>query len=297
VEKSNKTIMILGASGMVGHLVSYYLVDKGYDIITVSRKLFKCGTNINGDLRNNHFLHNILNFINYDIIINCTGILNKECDINKKDAIYINSYLPHILAENCEYKNKKLIHISTDCIFLGEKDGNYNESSIPDGNTNYSFTKILGEIYNKNNLTFRTSIIGPDINQNGIGLINWFMLKDSPLQGYSNHIWTGVTSLCLAKAIDEAINLNINGLYHLVNNDTINKLDLLILLNKYLINNNKEIIPSFGEKNINKSLINTRKDFNFIVPSYENMICELSQYMKNFKNLYPHYNKYMEFNK
>ena len=38
-------------------------------------------------------------------------------------SIYINSLLPHILADHCKNFNSKLIHISTDCVFSGKIDG------------------------------------------------------------------------------------------------------------------------------------------------------------------------------
>src|SRR5699024_1115052 len=106
----------------------------------------------------------------------------------------------------------KIIHMSTDCVFSG-KIGNYKEDSLRDGETFYDRSKALGELDNQKDLTFRNSIIGPDINENGIGLFNWFMKQEGSINGYSKAIWTGVTTLTLAKAMDSALKEDLVGIY------------------------------------------------------------------------------------
>ena len=178
-------------------------------------------------------------------------------------------------------------NMSTDCVFSGRR-GTYNEASIPDGETYYDRTKALGEVNDSRNLTFRNSIVGPDMYENGIGLFNWFMKQNAPIGGYTKAVWTGVTTLTLAKAMDAALETNLSGLYNLVNNDTISKYELLGLFNKYFkdgklqINENPDFI-------CDKSLVNNRKDFPFIVPSYEIMVQEMHEWIISHKELYPHY--------
>ena len=177
--------------------------------------------------------------------------------------------------------------MSTDCVFSGRR-GTYNEASIPDGETYYDRTKALGEVNDSRNLTFRNSIVGPDMYENGIGLFNWFMKQNAPIGGYTKAVWTGVTTLTLAKAMDAALETNLSGLYNLVNNDTISKYELLGLFNKYFkdgklqVNENPDFI-------CDKSLVNNRKDFPFIVPSYEIMVQEMHEWIISHKELYPHY--------
>jgi dTDP-4-dehydrorhamnose reductase len=51
-----------------------------------------------------------------------------------------------------------------------------------------------------------------------------------------------------------------------------------------------EIIP-FEDYHVDKSLLNTRTDADFVIPDYETMIIELCDFMKNHKNsLYKRYN-------
>lgn len=280
-------VLVLGASGMVGHVIAIYLQERGFKVTTFTRSPFKYCQNIIGDATDHHKLSGIIKEKRYDAIINSIGILNEEADYNKPLAILLNSYLPHFLSQLAQSKASKVIQISTDCVFSG-KEGSYTEKSLPDGLAFYDKTKALGEIVNKRDLTFRTSIIGPDLNKEGAGLFNWFMSQVSDINGYSSAIWTGVTSLVLAEAIESALAQNLTGLYHLVNNVSISKLELLNMFNHYMRCDRLNIKPS-DIVMIDKSLINTRKDFIFTIPEYAIMVAEMKEWIKGHRELYPHY--------
>ncbi|HRS83041.1 MAG TPA: sugar nucleotide-binding protein, partial [Smithellaceae bacterium] len=225
----------------------------------------------------------------YDVIINCIGILNQAADENRSAAIYLNSYLPHLIADIIKDKKTKLIHMSTDCVFAGNT-GPYYENSFRDGLSFYDRTKALGEVEDDKNLTFRNSVVGPDMNENGIGLFNWFMKQTGTIHGFTGALWTGVTTFTLAKAMEKAMEENLCGLYNLVNNDVISKHDLLVLFNKYFRNNSLTILKN-DDLRLDKSLRNTRKDFSFAVPSYERMVQEMKVWVDAHPTLYPHYQK------
>ena len=124
-----------------------------------------------------------------------------------------------------------LIHISTDCVFSGNK-GNYIETDYRDARDIYGLSKALGEIDNENDLTIRTSIIGPELKTNGEGLFHWFLSQKGNVYGYTDAIWGGVTTLEFAKAIDCAIEQRITGLINLTNKVPISKYELLKLSQK-----------------------------------------------------------------
>jgi dTDP-4-dehydrorhamnose reductase len=280
-------ILVLGASGMAGHTITVYLNDKGYDVTAFTRTPFNLCKNIIGNVEEEGFLSQVLLKNNYDAVINCIGILNKEADDNKSVAVYLNSYLPHFIADCLRDTKTKLIHMSTDCVFSG-KTGGYSENSLRDGESFYDRTKALGEVIDDKNLTLRNSIIGPDMREDGIGLFNWFMKQSGTINGYTKAIWTGVTTITLAKAMEIALKENLSGLYNLVNNTTISKYELCSLFNKYFRNGEIEIKPS-DEVKLNKSLINNRKDFSFTIPSYEQMMIEMLEWINSHRALYPHY--------
>lgn len=280
-------ILILGVKGMAGHMIALYLRSKQYEIVGFAKDKVDFCDCIVGDALDTQNLREILDKNEFDIVVNCIGVLNQKVDLNKADGIFLNSYLPHFIAQCIKDKKTKLIHLSTDCIFSG-KVGGYVENSPADSYTLYGQSKALGEVNDARNLTIRTSIIGPDRNRDGIGLMNWFLSQKNPVYGYSRVKWTGVTTLTLAQSIDAAIKQNIAGVYHLVNNQCISKYELLMIMNEELRDIKIEIIPQ-DEIYCDKSLVNTRVDFDFKIPSYRDMIQELNIWMQTYHEFYKHY--------
>jgi dTDP-4-dehydrorhamnose reductase len=282
-------ILVLGATGMAGHTIALYFKERGNNVITFSRTPFTHCDNIIGDVFDSEKIKALLIDDDFDAVINCIGILNKEAEKNSFKAVYLNSYLPHLIVETLKERKTKFIQMSTDCVFSGNT-GPYYENSFCDGKTFYDRTKALGEINDCKNLTFRNSIIGPDMNQNGIGLFNWFMKQKNHVYGFNGAIWTGVSTLTLAKAMEKALEQNLCGLYNLVNNETITKYELVRLFNKYFANN-QIVVEKEENFKLDKALTNTRKDFLFCIPTYEFMIKEMKDWVDEHSHLYPHYIK------
>ncbi len=283
-------IIVFGANGMAGHMVALYLQEQGHEVTGfVKRKndMFLC---IEGNAMDTKLVKEILaggGEYNYDIIINCIGILNKAVDAKLAEGIYINSVLPHLLEECVSGTKTRVIHISSDCVFSGNT-GHYRENSYPDAESYYGRTKALGELGDGNNLTIRTSIVGPELKKDGIGLFHWFMSQTGFVNGFTEVIWSGVTTLELAKAIDSAMKQGLTGLYHLVNNTVISKYELLCLFNRYL-NENRTVIHQNGSFINDKSLEDTRLELQHKIPSYEVMVQELAVWMQKHPWLYAQY--------
>ena len=279
--------LVLGCNGMAGHTISLYLQEQGHHVVGLAKTKSKYVESIIGDATKIVELKKIIVDGEYDSVINCIGILNNFAEKNKALAVKLNSYLPHALVEITNGLKTQVIHMSTDCVFSG-KSGGYSETSFRDGETFYDRSKALGEIEDDKNLTLRNSIIGPDINPNGIGLLNWFMQQKDPIQGFTKAIWTGQTTLQLAKTMEVAALNKVHGLYNAVPSNSISKYELLMLFNKYL-RNNKVIINPIEGVNLDKTLVRTRYDFDFEIPNYETMIREMAEWMYNHKSMYPHY--------
>ena len=240
-----------------------------------------------GDACDKEFVKKLVLSGNFDTVINCIGILNKAAEDNKALATYLNSYFPHFLAEITRDTNIQVIHMSTDCVFSGKR-GEYKEDDFQDGETFYDRSKALGELNDKKNITLRNSIVGPDINPNGIGLLNWFMQQEKEINGYTKAMWTGQTTLQLAKTMEYAALNRSNGLVNAVPSCSISKCDLCGLFNKYL-RNGKIIINPIEGINADKSLKRTNFEFDYLIPDYETQIKELADWIFKHKELYPHY--------
>ena len=279
--------LILGASGMAGHVISIYLKEKGHDVAGYCRRSIGFVEYIKGDIKNVQRLKNVIETENYDIVVNAAGVLNQFAEADKESAVFLNSYLPHLLAKLTENMNTRVIHMSTDCVFSG-KNAPYTENSFRDGESFYERSKALGELNDGKNLTLRNSIVGPDINENGIGLFNWFMKQNGEINGYTNAMWTGMTTLQLAKTIEAAALSDAHGLVNMVYKENISKYELLKLFDRYMRNNEVKINP-YDDFSLDKTLVRTNFEFDYTVPDYETMIIEMSKWIHEHKYLYPHY--------
>jgi dTDP-4-dehydrorhamnose reductase len=277
-----KKILILGSTGMLGHqVVNHFLKFDDYDVIDIAFRSKLRDETIISNVTDKTAFEKIVTELNPDFIVNCIGVLIHGSN-NVENAIYLNAYLPHQLKKISKNIGAKLIHISTDCVFSGDK-GGYIESDVKDGKGVYSQTKILGEIEDDVNLTLRTSIIGPELKNNGEGLFHWFMGQSGDISGFTKSIWSGVTTIELAKIIKWAIDGKITGLYHATNNSSINKYKLLELFKKYT---EKEVSISPVEgRGIDKSFVDTRALVDYEIPDYENMIKEMIVNIKS-SNMY-----------
>lgn len=271
---------------MAGHVITRYFESLNkYKITNIALEKLNDKTII-ANVEEKQLVKEIISKYKPHIIINCIGLLVKA-SLNHPDlAIYLNSFFPHYLAKLGREMKFKLIHLSTDCVFSGHK-GDYSEYDFKDAEDMYGRTKALGEIINNKDLTFRLSIIGPEIRENATGLFHWFLTQKGEISGYSKVYWTGVTTLELAKAIDSAIEQNLTSLYHLVPKKKISKFELLNLIKEVWRKSIK--IKKVDEPKLDKSLINNRKDFKYEIPDYRKMLTELYEWMKNWN--YRKYNQ------
>ena len=274
-------VLVLGNNGMLGHVLyqkfqSNYF-NKKYDVIGINRS--------DHQRDKKSYRLDILNFNEFEqfiknkqpkYIINCVGFL-LQASIDKPSlAIHTNSLLPHFLNEKSEKYNFKLIHVSTDCVFDGKK-GMYKEIDKKNETNYYGLTKNLGEINNNRNLTIRTSIIGPELKSNPSGLFNWVISqKCNTINGYSNAMWSGLTTIELSKFIIWSLDKNITGIVHATNSVGISKYNLIKLINQIF---NLEInLLKNKDYEIDKTLLNTKiNDYNF--PPYIKMIEEMKDWI------------------
>ena len=177
-----------------------------------------------------------------DVVINCIGLVKQlaEAD-NPLHAVPINTLLPHRLARLCELSRARLVHISTDCVFAGDK-GAYCESDASDAEDLYGKSKYLGEVDFPHAITLRTSIIGHEL-QSAHGLIDWFLSQQGKCKGYTRAIFSGLPTVVLARIIRDVVipHSKLHGVYH-VAAKPISKYDLLKMVAE-VYGKNIEIMP------------------------------------------------------
>ncbi len=175
----------------------------------------------------------IIKKIEPNVVVNAVGII-KQVPLAKNiiDTLSVNSIFPHQLGELAEEFQFRLINISTDCVFSGEK-GNYTESDLADAHDLYGKSKYLGEVSAGNCLTLRTSIIGREL-ETAHSLVEWFLSnRGKSVKGFVKAVYTGFPTVVVADILSNLIenHPNLCGLYH-VSSEPISKFNLLTLINE-----------------------------------------------------------------
>ena len=282
-----KKILVLGSGGLIGHKIYLHLKNNPkFKLYSLSKSTKIDNKTIIHDVSNFKKLKSLIKKIEPNYIINCIGLLIKDSENDKLKSILLNALLPNKLYSFSKKNKYKLIHLSTDCVFSGNNKKPYLETDIPDGTSNYSKTKSLGEINEIDALTIRTSIVGPQL-KDGSELFHWFMKQNGEIFGYKNAYWSGITTLELAKGVEWLILNNINGIYHLTNGKKISKYHLLNLFKKFT-KKTVNINPQLDFKT-DKSFVDSRKEIDYQIPTYKTMIKNMINDIKSNKILYSHY--------
>jgi dTDP-4-dehydrorhamnose reductase len=170
-----------------------------------------------------------------EVVVNCVGAV-KQAETGQRPipAIRINSLFPHELAAACRESSVRMVHVSTDCVFSGER-GRYSEEDVPDATDIYGRSKLLGEISGEGLLTLRTSLIGREL-RSSLGLLEWLISnRGGSVRGFSQAVFSGLTTIALAEEIGALLEdqPELEGLWHLAS-EPIDKLELLSMLNREL---------------------------------------------------------------
>lgn len=256
---------------MAGHVVYWWLKQRGYEVIShVYRNKLIEDSEV-ADLYDNLKTINKL-AKKADVVVNCVGLLPANCSCWPHKAAYLNSFLPHYLTTKV-----KTIHISTDCVFSGSR-GSYTESDPKDAQSLYGLTKSAGELIQDNvHLTIRTSIVGPEIKADGSGLFAWYQRQQGHIEGWVNAFWNGVTTFELAKFVEHALENKLSGLCHLTSGAPISKFSLLKLFRQITPGNFVSITPRVLNEAVDKSLVITR-DVGWRYTRIEDQLYELKDW-------------------
>lgn len=233
-------ILVLGASGMLGNAMIRVLSEKAdwqvYGTVRTenSKRFFNegiAGRLISGiDAGQHDMLVQAFIRTRPDVVINCVGLVKQLAEADDPlQAIPVNALLPHRLARLCELSGARLVHVSTDCVFAGDR-GGYRESDPPDAGDLYGRSKLLGEVAYPHTVTLRTSMIGHEL-QGAHGLVGWFLSQQGRCNGFTRAVFSGLPTVALAQIVRDAVipRAALSGVYH-VAAQPISKYDLLKLV-------------------------------------------------------------------
>ena len=146
-------ILVIGAGGQLARCIA--------DIITeADEAIFLTHSDL--DITDKDKVYNTIIGKRPNVVINCAAYVNiYEAEKNIVDAYNVNCLGVMYLAQACKTAGSKLIHISTDYVFDGEKNTPYKEDDVCRPLNFYGMTKYLGELTalkeNPETIVIRTS--------------------------------------------------------------------------------------------------------------------------------------------
>jgi dTDP-4-dehydrorhamnose reductase len=234
-------VLVLGASGMLGNAVfKVFSADASHEVwgtlrgaaaVAAFAPQYRARLLLGVDVLDQDALLSAFAKTRPQVVINCVGLIKQLADAKDPlTALPINAMLPHRLARLCELAGARLIHVSTDCVFSGQK-GGYLESDPSDADDLYGKSKYIGELHEAPHaITLRTSIIGHELGSS-YALVDWFLAQEGSVRGFSKAVFSGLPTVELAHVMKDYVltHPELNGLYH-VAAEPIAKLDLLQLV-------------------------------------------------------------------
>lgn len=231
-------LLILGATGMLGSAaLRWFMGQPGIDVTGAARSPERASllppeavalVRTRVELDHEPALARLIAEERPDAVLNAAGVL-KRGGADAEAMIRLNALLPHRLARLCGEAGARLIHISTDCVFRGDR-GCYREDDTPDADDLYGRSKLLGEPAGAHVVTLRTSIIGHELGS-ARGLVEWFLAQPGPVHGYARAVFSGLPTVELARVIGEVAlpRPDLSGVWHVAAAPT-SKLELLRLV-------------------------------------------------------------------
>lgn len=244
-------ILVTGASGLLGLNLS--LLEMGtHTVVGVDRgKLANPPFElIRADLLAPHAVDRILDAAHPDAVIHTAAQANVDVCENDPDAAYhINATLPGELAAACAARDIRFLHISTDAVFDGTKDGFYTEEDAPNPLSVYAQTKLQGE---RNVLS-----ANPHAAVARVNFFGWSLSGTRSLPEYFfNNLSTGRTCngftdvwFCpmfvgdLAETLIRMLEKGLSGLYHAVGSQALTKYDFGVRISQQFGFDSQQVIP------------------------------------------------------
>lgn len=290
-------VLVLAASGMLGHAILHsfktYFNIEVYGTVRDKRSLLGAMPGyllqrvVDGvDAYDINSIEEALLLLKPNILINCIGVVRQRPEGRQPmPCIELNARLPHLLLTLCRKYSCRLVHVSTDCVFDGRKEGVYTEEDPLSAHDVYGITKYLGELHEAPAVTLRTSIIGPEL-RNKLSLVEWFLAQKETVRGYSRAIYAGVPTCELARVIAKYVlpNPDLTGLYQ-VASSPISKFDLLRLIAD-VYGKKTVIVPDDNTVNENKAMSCAKfnEETGYVAPPWPVLV----------KSMHAFHNKYIK---
>jgi dTDP-4-dehydrorhamnose reductase len=244
-------LFITGASGLLGLNLALeartHLTVIGVDRQRLVNTPFEL---VNADLLDPGAVNSVLDAARPNWLIHCAALADLEaCEADPSLARRLNADLPGELAAGCSKRGIRLVHLSTDSVFDGTKDGVYTESDLPNPPGVYSATKLQGEqnvlLTNPDAIIARVNFFGWSLS--GTRSLSEFFFNNLSAgrrcNGFTDIWFCPMFVGDLAETLLRMLERGLSGLYHVVGSEALTKYDFGVRLARQFGYDERLVIP------------------------------------------------------
>jgi len=210
-------VLVIGASGQLGTDLVKVMDD--WDLVPM--------THADLDICDFVYARKVLEEKKPNIVIN-TAAFNQvdDCEEEVSKAFWVNAFAVRNLAQICADLDCMLVHVSTNYVFDGYKKEPYKEDDLPNPLSVYGTSKLVGEYFVRNicprHFVIRTSgLYGVAGSRAKGGNFVETMIRlaegGRPIRVVNDQVLTPTYTRDLAEKIEELIQTEVYGLYHITN--------------------------------------------------------------------------------
>jgi dTDP-4-dehydrorhamnose reductase len=247
-----RRILITGASGLLGlntalEASSHHRVFGQVNSHPLDTEAFET---IQADLLAPGAVQRLLEQTQPDWVIHCAALANIDaCEKDPQQAQQLNSEIPRKLARHVARSGARLLHVSTDAVFDGER-GQYIETDVPNPLSVYARTKLAGELAvaeeNPQAIIARVNLFGWSLSGKR-SLAEFFynnLSNGRTCMGFTDVYFCPMLATDLGSLFLKMLDAELSGLYHAVGSECISKYEFGRNLARVFGFDEKLVIPT-----------------------------------------------------
>ncbi|MFY9555678.1 MAG: dTDP-4-dehydrorhamnose reductase [Blastocatellia bacterium] len=214
-----RTAMITGADGLLGRSMATRLAATGWQVVALPRTQL--------DITNQDDVRRAVEAVLPDVLINCAATADVDrCEREPDWAYAINEKGPRYLARACREFGADIIHVSTDYVFDGSKEGFYTQQDEPRPLSVYGNAKLAGELAVREEAArfyvVRTSWLFGHGGKNFGSRVIEYARKGAHLKGVVDQTSIPTFAPDLAARLEEIVSHGAHGLYQITSSGPTN---------------------------------------------------------------------------
>ena len=206
--------LITGANGMLARAANEYCRSIGDDVVAYSRQEL--------DIADVNAVRRVLSESRPEIVLNCAAYTNVDgAETNTETAFQANAVGPENLAIVCREFDAKLVTVSTDYVFDGEKREPYVDSDMPNPLGVYAASKFEGEkrvaAANPDAIIVRSGWIYGNGGTNFLSVMANLLAEGKSISVIEDNFGTPTSAKDLAQRMREVAATEVRGIIHITN--------------------------------------------------------------------------------